>query len=86
MDILKNFKFNVIAFIISFCVGLVYIYFTNNEQKVIIKYPTPMNVGKTVYKDDNGVCYKYHIKKVECPEDTTKIKNVDIQTYKEENI
>ena len=35
-------------------------------SKVEIKYPTPENAGNVVYKDDQGVCYKYVAKKVDC--------------------
>ena len=37
-----NFK----AFLISFAIGLLYIYLTDDYKKVIVVYPTPMNTNK----------------------------------------
>lgn len=68
-----------LIFLISLCVGLFYTYITTPYPQIIIKYPTPFNAGKITYVDKNKVCYKYHIKKVACPQKTSQIKNYDIQ-------
>lgn len=60
-------------FFIAFCIGILYTYLTHPKPKVIVKYPTPDNVGQVLYKDDAGVCYRYKKKQVECPVDTKKI-------------
>ncbi len=60
-------------------IGLMIGYMTTPEPTVIIKYPTPFNVGRITYKDDAGVCYKYKMEKQICPNDKSKITNVDIQ-------
>ena len=48
---------------IALCVGLLYTYLTIPEPMIVIKYPTPFNVGQVTYQDQNQVCYQYHIKK-----------------------
>ena len=63
---------NPIAFIAAFCLGIFIVYISVPEPKVIIKYPTPDNVEKNVYKDMSDTCYKYKAKEVKC----SKYKNV----------
>ena len=64
---------NIKVFIVSFCIGLIYIYFTMPKSKVIIKYPTPDNVNDNIYKDKAGVCYKYMSKNVPCSKDAKEL-------------
>ena len=42
-------------------------YITNPLPNIIIKYPTPENTGKIIYKDNADTCYKYESNEVECP-------------------
>ena len=71
---IQGFKFNVLAFMTALCVGLLYTYYTSDTPKMVYKWPTPYNAGKTIYKDDNEVCFKYHIKKVKCLNKTEGVK------------
>lgn len=57
---------NVKAFLISFAVGLLYIYLTDDYKKVIIVYPTPMNKDKKVYVDKANNCFKYNLTDTKC--------------------
>ena len=66
-------------FLISFCIGMFFVYLSTPKPKVIIKYPTPQNAGKVIYKDNSGVCYKYMAEEVKCPSNTKEIKMFDIQ-------
>lgn len=68
-----------LIFLISLCLGLFYTYVSTPPPKIVIKYPTPFNAGKITYVDNNNTCYKYHIKKVDCPADQSKIKKYEIQ-------
>ena len=52
-----NFK----AFLISFAIGLLYIYLTDDYKKVIVVYPTPMNTEKKIYVDKANNCFKYKL-------------------------
>lgn len=62
----KVFKFNFLAFIIAFAIGIFYVYISTPKPKIVIKYPTPYNSNKIVYRNDNDVCYKYIVEEVKC--------------------
>ena len=72
-------------FFLAFIIGLVIVYFIEPPHEIIIKYPTPDNAGKIVYKDDAEVCYLYEANEVKCPSDKSIIKEIDLQ-HKEKNI
>ena len=76
--------FDPFYFFIALFVGLFYTYLTTPMPEIIIKYPTPENVGNIIYKDRADVCYKYVAKEVACPADKSKIKKLDIQHNKKE--
>lgn len=59
-------KLNVSYFIISFAVGLFFCYITTPRPDIVMKFPSPGNVGKVTYKDKNGQCYVYKAEKVSC--------------------
>ena len=66
-------------FLIALCIGLFYTYITAPQPLLVTKYPTPFNAGKVTYIDQNDVCYRYHIKKEQCPADKSQIKHYDFQ-------
>ena len=66
--------FDPLIFMVALCIGLAYTYYATPIPQIIIKYPTPFNVGKIKYVDKNGTCYKYKIKESECPTDQSQIK------------
>lgn len=68
-----------IYFFLSFFFGILMVYLSTPKPKVIIKFPTPQNAGKIIYKDNSGVCYKYIAKEVKCPMNTKEIKMTDLQ-------
>ena len=61
-------------FFISFAVGLFIVYVFNPPPQVVVKFPSPYNSGKIVYKDKNDSCYKYKSENVSCPSDRNLIK------------
>ena len=63
-------------FIVSLSVGLFIVYVTNPKKEVIYIYPKPDNVDKMQYKDNNGSCFSFQSKQVQCPTDPK-----DIQEY-----
>ena len=65
-----------LVFLISLFIGLVYSYLTSPKPEVIIKYPTPYNIKDTIYRDNRGICYRYKIREVDCPKDSTKVTKV----------
>lgn len=54
-------------FICSFAIGVFFVYVLGPDVKTIHVYPTPENAGKLMYKDEQGDCYTYKEKEVECP-------------------
>ena len=70
---------NPLAFFIAFAIGIFLTYIYSPPKKIIIKWPTPENAGKVIYKDEADTCYKYKAKEVACPDDKDQIKNTDIQ-------
>jgi hypothetical protein len=62
----RTFKFNFLAFIVAFGIGILYVYLSAPKPKIIIKYPTPYNVNKVVYKNENDICYKYNAEEINC--------------------
>lgn len=66
---------NIIIFLLSLFIGIIYIYITSSKPTIITKYPTPFNIDKITYIDEEGIYYKYKLKEVECPEDKTLIKS-----------
>ena len=75
---LQAFKFNILAFIIGFIIGMCYIYQKQPPLTEKIIYPTPYNAGKVTYTNKNGDCFQYTATPVDCPEDETLIKQHSI--------
>ena len=45
---------------------ILFVYILTPTPDIVLKYPTPENSGKIVYKDKADVCYKYEAKEVTC--------------------
>lgn len=75
---------NPVVFLISFAVGLFFVYITRPTPIPIIQYPTLENAGSIVYKDDADVCYKYKALKVQCPPDNSQVKSMVLQQAEED--
>jgi len=71
--------FHVPTFIISLATGLFFTYITRPEPTIIYVYPTPDNTDKIQYIDKADNVFSFDYKKVECPSDETKIKNIPVQ-------
>lgn len=69
----KQFCLHWPAFILAFAVGIMYVYFTVPQKKHVVRFPTPYNAGKHIYKDDAGTCFVYKAKEVKCPTNPLKI-------------
>lgn len=66
------------VFLISFVIGLFYIYINEDYKKIIIMHPTPDNIDKYQYKDKSDNCFSYTMKEVKCPAEQL-IHNMTIQ-------
>ena len=54
------------AFIISFAIGILYVYLVQPKKEVVYRFPNPNNIDKLVYTDKNETCYKYDVKEKNC--------------------
>jgi hypothetical protein len=73
-------------FFMALVVGLFFAYISTPPPDIVIKYPTPENAGKVVYRDAADVCYKYQSKVVKCPSDRSKIEVPELQSYTDPDI
>jgi hypothetical protein len=74
--------FNYISlpiFLISFAVGVFFVYILGPEMKTIYIYPSPENIDKVLMKDKADNCFYFDQKEVECPEDESLISSIPIQ-------
>lgn len=66
--------FKLIPFVVGLIIGIIGILFIQQDKEVTYRYPTPDDNGKTIYKDKNGVCYRYKATEVDCDKNESKIK------------
>lgn len=71
---------SVPVFLISFAVGLFFVYVLGPEIKTIYIYPSPENVDKVLFKDKADNCFYFDEQKVDCPENESLISTIPIQT------
>ena len=56
----------LIPFIAGLAIGVAMLLYYKPPRKTVYEYPHPQNVNERVYRDENGVCYKYSANKVDC--------------------
>jgi hypothetical protein len=66
-------------FIISFAIGIFFVYIYGPEMKTIYIYPTPENVEKIIFKDKADNCFAFEPVEVDCPKDDTLLGFIPIQ-------
>ena len=68
---LKYFDFRY--FFISFAIGILYVYLTDDYKKVIVIYPNPDNIEKYTYLDKANNCFQYELDETNCAEDSVQV-------------
>jgi hypothetical protein len=78
-------KIRLVYFIAAFAIGLLATYLTTTKPEIIVKFPSPYNTGKVIYKDKANNCYKYSASKEQCPVDSSMIKKqpLNLEEFKE---
>jgi hypothetical protein len=66
-------------FLVSFAVGLFFIYILGPEMKNVYIYPSPETVNKVLFKDKADNCFYFEEEFVECPKDQNLISKIPIQ-------
>jgi len=67
------------AFLISFAIGLFFVYIWGPETKVVYIYPSPETVNKVLFKDKANNCFYFEEEEVECPKDKSQISTIPMQ-------
>ena len=67
------------VFLISFAIGIFFVYILGPEMKTVYIYPSPENVEKVLFKDNADNCFYFKPVVVECPKDKSLISAVPIQ-------
>ena len=68
------------VFLISFAIGLFFVYILGPEMKTVFIYPTPENVDKVLFKDKADNCFSFKQEIIECPKDEYLISKIPMQT------
>ena len=77
------FVFNYISipvFLISFVVGLFFVYILGPDIKTIYIYPSPENVDKILFKDKADNCFYFEEDPVECPINNSFLSTIPMQS------
>jgi hypothetical protein len=67
------------VFIISFAIGLFFVYIWGPETKIVYIYPSPETVNKVLFKDKADNCFYFEEEVVDCPKDESQISSIPIQ-------
>ena len=68
------------AFIVSFAIGVFYIYISLPKQRVVIVYPTQDNADHFNFRDKAHNCFRFEQTMKECPADDADLKTIPMQT------
>jgi hypothetical protein len=67
-------KIHFFPFLLSFGVGIFFVYILKPAPIIIMKYPNLENAGKLIYRDRNGTCFVYEANEVDCDKNEARIK------------
>jgi hypothetical protein len=70
---------SIYTFLISFAIGLFFVYVLGPDQKTVLVYPTPETVDNILFQDATENCFKYEYNEVDCPKDESLLSRIPIQ-------
>jgi hypothetical protein len=70
---------NFPIFIASLILGLLAVYFTTSDNKIVYVYPTPENVQHIQYRDKAENCFSVKENEVSCPPNEKDIQKIPLQ-------
>lgn len=68
------------VFLLSFFVGIFFVYILGPETKQIFIYPSPEIIQNVLIKDKADNCFSFKQNEISCPKFESQIFNVPIQT------
>lgn len=63
-------KLRLDFFVISFCIGIFFVYAMTPKRELVNKFPSPDNADLIYSGKDNEPCYKYKATEVDCKSDS----------------
>lgn len=67
-------------FLVSFAIGLFFVYMIGPDSKTIFIYPSPDVYNKILYKDKSGTCFQITPKEIQCPINPFTVSEFPVQT------
>ncbi len=67
------------VFLVSFTIGIFFVYILGPDMKTVLIYPSPDNVEKVLFKDKADNCFYFQPVETECPTDKSLIHDIPIQ-------
>jgi len=71
--------FRLLPFIAGIVVGLLVVFYYKPPPLIVHEYPHPDNVEQRVYRDNNGVCYRYKSSEADCDKNEETLKVYPLQ-------
>lgn len=71
--------FHFTSFIVSFAIGIFFVYSLGPDKKEIVVYPSEDTLSKVQYRDDSGTCFSFDMDKTKCPFNPDSVFEVPIQ-------
>ena len=65
--------------LISFAIGMFFVYIMGVEPKIVYIYPSPSTIDKYILMDNANNCFKYEKEQVKCPLNDDNISKIPVQ-------
>lgn len=69
-------------FFSAFVIGLLFCFVLAPKQRVVVKFPSPYNAGRIVYRDTSDSCFKINADEVTCPKEGVLPQPLSLEDFK----